>query len=590
MQIKYFTALFLLIFIFQNNAISQEQLVHKRRWYVNEDGDFFTNKHLPVYIRLSHSPEENAPSYLLKSKSSAKYTNPMYFDAEGYNSLRSPSAVDTVTKRTVLPKQDIRFEVYADGIAPTTKINFSNARKYISNKKTVFWGKSLTISLAATDDISGVADIYYSINGENYHKYNGIINMSAEGEYSLKYYAVDNVGNVEMACESVFSVDLTPPTTNYHVKGDIINGVISPKAQIVLTAEDAMSGVAKIMYSLNNSEPKLYTKSIDFSRLKGGKVKLKFFSVDKVGNSEQNATVKKQKNEYEVFLDKSGPSSAAIIIGDKYQSKRLFISNRSRIELSASDNKISVKQINYSVNNKTKNKFYSEPFGLDYVKNGFYRVNFAATDSFGNVGKNQELVVFLDNIPPMSKIKIGERKFVYGKKIMITGNTNIHIEAMDLGSQVKEIEYSIDNSEFHKGYEFQINSHGKHIIKYRAIDNVNNKEELKSIEVIVDEKPPEIYVVHSTKSMGKRLKNGEYYPVYPANSTLFLGATDEISGVSEFIYSVNGNSEINYINNPYISYKLPLVESGFYSVKIVVTDKLGNQAEKLVEFFAQERI
>ncbi len=589
MQIKHFIIFFFTL-VFVQNLCAQEQPKHKKKWYIDENGKFFTNRHLPVYIRLSHSPDENAPSHLLRSHSTPEYTNPMYFDAEGYNSFRSPSAVDTVTKQLAQPKRDIKFEVYSDGIAPKTKITFSNAKKYTNREGKKFFGKEMIVSLLSQDDMSGVDGIFYSINGKKYKEYKGEIAMNEEGNFNLKYYAVDNVGNVEEVHQSNFVVDLSPPSTTYHVEGEVINGNIAPNAQIVLSAEDALSGVSKIMYSLNNSTPKLYRKSINLSDLDGGNVKLNFFSVDMVGNSEENTNVDKKtskSNEYVAYLDKTGPKSSAEIIGDKYQAARLFVSGRSKIKLSAYDGEIQVKKINYSINSRQKNEVYSEAFGLNYSRNGIYTVNFSATDQFGNIGENAKLEVFLDNLPPMSKITIGEPKFVYQNLIMITRNTNIHIDAMDLGSQVKDIEYGIDNSNFTKGSDFKPDIDGKHIINYRATDNVNNLEDVKSLEVIVDNKAPEIHVVHSMQAIGKESKNGQDYPVYPDHSALFLGATDGISGISKLAYSINGNKEINYITNPLISYKLPIVEEGFYSVKVMAVDKLGNKADKIVEFFVR---
>jgi hypothetical protein len=39
----------------------------------------------------------------------------MYLDAEGWNSLRTPSAVNPETKKLVNPLQDVVFELYTAG-------------------------------------------------------------------------------------------------------------------------------------------------------------------------------------------------------------------------------------------------------------------------------------------------------------------------------------------------------------------------------------------------------------------------------------------------------------------------------------------
>ena len=109
-------------------AQSQEPLKHEKKVYVAPDGRIYINKSLPVYLRIATSPDENSKSYLLKSEVTTKYSNPMYFDVEGYNTFRSPSSVDTVTKQPVYPAQDIIFEVYADSKAPLTNVDFGGTK------------------------------------------------------------------------------------------------------------------------------------------------------------------------------------------------------------------------------------------------------------------------------------------------------------------------------------------------------------------------------------------------------------------------------------------------------------------------------
>ena len=77
---------------------------------------------------IATKPDDRTNSVQLRSDSSKQYTNPMYFDAEGYNSIRSPWEVDNITKQLKFPKQDIVFEVYADSKPPVTKINYAVPR------------------------------------------------------------------------------------------------------------------------------------------------------------------------------------------------------------------------------------------------------------------------------------------------------------------------------------------------------------------------------------------------------------------------------------------------------------------------------
>ena len=109
MKLKLLTT-FILIFIFLSHSFSQTQLKHEKKIYVSPQGKVYVNKTLPIYIKIASSPQANAPTYNLPSVTTSKYANPMYFDTEGRNTLRSPWAVDTVTKQTVNPKIEIQLK------------------------------------------------------------------------------------------------------------------------------------------------------------------------------------------------------------------------------------------------------------------------------------------------------------------------------------------------------------------------------------------------------------------------------------------------------------------------------------------------
>ena len=122
--------LFSVVFMLFITLSAQEQK-HVKKVFISPKGRIYVQKSLPVYLRIATSPDDNAKSYLLKSEVTTKYSNPMYFDTEGYNTIRSPWRVDTITKKPVYPQQDIIFEVYADGYPPRSKAKYSGTSKYI---------------------------------------------------------------------------------------------------------------------------------------------------------------------------------------------------------------------------------------------------------------------------------------------------------------------------------------------------------------------------------------------------------------------------------------------------------------------------
>lgn len=579
---------------FTRVSLGQQQLEHKKKWFIDKDGRFYTNKHLPVYFRISHSPDEKAPSHLLKSESMPQYTNPMYLDIEGYNTLRSPSAVDTVTKQTVIPKMDVRFEIYADGKPPVSSSIFTEATKYINSDGVVYYGKGLVVNLSSNDAVSGVESIYYSINGAPYQLYSNQISVANESEYELKYYGVDNVGNAEKPQIKKFIVDTSSPITTQTVNGEIINDIISPNASVILTCEDNLSGVKKIMYHFDNEEPRIYTRPISLNHLKDGQQKLTYYAIDNVNNFENEETNKHEKTKgervvYNFYLDKSVPFTSASIIGDQHSGKHVYISERSKIKLESTDNKGGVNRINYGINEAASINVYKEPFSIPNKK-ALYYVNFTATDNVKNVTQNNVFPVYMDNELPQSKLSIGLPKFSNRDSIFITKNSKINIYSVDLDSKVKTIEYAIDDGPFKNYEEFTVQEEGFHKIKYRATDNVNNQEIVKTQEVVVDNNSPEIFAVFSVNEIGKDTKEGKVYAVYPTYTRIFMAATDRYSGTEELWYSINGGHLRNYLKEVNISETNMLTKEGFYTIKIIAKDKLQNTSEKTIQFFTKQSV
>ena len=240
---------------------AQNQLTHKKKIFVAVDGKMYCHKSLPIYVRISNSPDDTATSYLLKSEQTPKYSNPMYLDAEGWNSVRSPSAVDTITKQMVFPEQDIIFDIYADSKSPYSSLVFN--RSAVISRKNKFMSKgSLTIEVKASDELSGVEGIYVSLDGGAYQKQTARIILDKEKTYTIKYYAADNVGNVEQPKTEVFVVDLGNPMSDVEIFGDSHGTVISGRSQIKLKSNDSISGTASIRYRLDNQKETIYTSPI----------------------------------------------------------------------------------------------------------------------------------------------------------------------------------------------------------------------------------------------------------------------------------------------------------------------------------------
>lgn len=587
-MIKKVLSFLTLFFIVVSLSNAQEQLEHKWKTYVSEDGHFYVNKNLPIYLWISTSPSENAKKHRLRSESCEKYTNPLYFDTEGWNTVRTPSKVDTVTKKAVVPREDIIFEVYADGKPPKTTADFTIAQNYTKEGIT-YYGKGLEIDLSSNDAVSGIEGVYYSINGKPYKKYTEKFTIDEDGKIVLKYYAADRVGNAEEPHTKEFWVDRTPPITEYKIKGESKDGWVGPGSKFVLESQDELSGVKKTLYSIDGGTEHLYRGPIDLKRLKLGEHTLMYFSIDNVDNNNAGNTTINKDGTYDFNYDNSPPVAELSFEGDHYKGKYDYVSERTKVKLDATDKESGVLKIMYGLNTSKLENDYKSPFEFE-KKSGLQSVYYAARDQVANVSNTKKQLVYLDKKAPVTGITFGKPQFFNRDSLFITKNTKITLFSRDTQSGVKKTEYAIDDGNYQKYTDkFTINKDDAHLIRFRTIDNVNNQEQQKESLVVLDNKAPEIYINFSIKPIREEKKDGKTMNVYPTYTKLYLGATDKYAGTETIYYQIDDGPMRKYVSAENIANANLLTKEKTYKVRVVAKDKLGNESEKSVEFVVSEK-
>jgi Bacterial Ig-like domain/Chitobiase/beta-hexosaminidase C-terminal domain len=135
------------------------------------------------------------------------------------------------------------FAVIPDSTAPTTTDNtapIGNAWKNTNQ----------TVILTPSDGTgSGVAATYHTTDGSTPTTSSPTgtsFTLSADGQYTIKYFSVDNVTNAEAVktAGTVIRIDKTPPTVTMTAPpANIRNGQV-----LTATASDALSGIASVAY------------------------------------------------------------------------------------------------------------------------------------------------------------------------------------------------------------------------------------------------------------------------------------------------------------------------------------------------------
>ncbi len=560
-------------------VLAQEQKAHKAKHYIDSNGKLFWNKKMPVYLKIFSDP--NGEGITLKSDKQEEYVNPYYFDDEGKNQIKTKYAVDKKTGKRAMPQIEVSWDVMVDGKAPKSKLRFSDAPNFKNTDKQ-FFGKNLKASLNAKDAISGVEKIYYSLNQADFSEYTQEFEFYEEGDICLKFYSTDNVGNAEEVQEKHFTIDITPPETTHKIEGIILGDVISENSKINLSAEDNLSGIKTIFYAIDGGEKKIYSENISVKKLSNGKHQIVYYSKDNVNNIENEKS-------YTFYLDKLPPIVAADILGDRFViNDQVYFSGRTKLKLTAVDNKSGVEKIMFSVDGKDFS-LYSQPFYLPSIS-GLHIVRYYADDKMKNRSKSSKsyksnFEEFEHNVkrayvdltgPTISQQFIGA-KFVRRDTTVIGPKTKIKLKAFDSESGLKYISYSLDQDKEELKYEtpFTLSGDGKHFIEYFGYDNVNNRNK-KDFVVILDHRPPEIEYNFSVKPVGKKSS----ILVFPDNVKLYLSATDRTIGTKNIYYKINNGKEQRF-TKPISGFK----KGTLNKIEIRSVDLFDNEQKIEIEFY-----
>lgn len=554
----------------------------KPKYYTDTtSGKLYWNKKLPVYIWVSTTPDH--AEELLNKSPNAKYSVPFYLDTEGVNFIRSKNAVDPETKAMVEPPQEVKLEIYADGIAPETGVTlFNGFKKYVNSAGKVFFGPFVNFNLQATDKTSGVETVYFAINQSPFEVYTTEKKLTNQGNYVLKYYAVDHVGNASQVQQEAFTVDNTPPFTNLNLNGVTDDKVISFTSKMYFNTEDSISGLKTTYYKFDDGALQTYDgKNIPFMALAEGKHTLYYYSTDNVNNQENT-------RKFDFFLDKSSPLMATDILGDRYIANNIiYFSGKTKLKLTAIDNKSGVKDVKYSIDNQPFVS-YTNPFYLPSIS-GIHNIRYYSIDNLNNQTtslagvpgyeefKHNVSKVYVDLTGPTLQHEIIGDIVIRRDSMLLGPNNFIQLKAVDPESGLQKITYSFDGKLIETDYTkpIKMTEKGVHKFEYFGYDNVNNRN-AASFVFVSDIEGPELYHFFT---VGNISTNRQGLNIYPSTVGFTLAGTDIQAGLKSITYSINGQAPKTYLNT--INGFKPNTK---YTVKITGTDYLGNQSFKEVVF------
>ncbi len=445
----------------------------------------------------------------------------------------------------------VNLGIKADTNSPITSHNYDG----------LWHNQDFDITLSATDDLTGVSETFYRINGglpENLTA-NGQPRISVDGaNNTLEYWSLDNANNEELPHKMLTEIklDKTAPTGSILIN----NGAEytnSTSVTLHLTADEALSGVSQVRFSNDGvwdteqwENPSSLTT---WTLISGNGNKTVYYQIkDNAGNIATYTDT--------IVMDTIDPSgSITINNGDTYTTSSLVI-----LALTYSDTTGSgVLQVRYSndANSWSSWESASATKAWDLASgDGTKTVYFQIKDNAGNVATYTDTIL-LDTTAPTGSI------IIKGGDLYTTSSTvTLSFTAADATSGVYKIRLSNDGVWDTEQWEAPsatkswalLSTEGARTVYYQIMDNAGLFSTTYTDTITLDASLPQGSI---------QINSGAGY----TNTTevnLALSASDTISGVSQMRFS---NDNITWSNwETYASSKSLSLQNGDGAKSVIV--------------------
>jgi hypothetical protein len=196
------------------------------------------------------------------------------------------------------------FQEIIDNIPPTTTLEIGEP-KYVDITGNIYVSSVTPFTLTAEDNPggTGVASTFYRISNSNdtsWIEYSAPFYLTglSDGEYSIDYYSIDNIGNVEPTNTATVTLDNTPPITTLTIgEPKYVSCItyVTPDTPFILVAEDAGADVNATIYRIYNSTYDsgwiAYIGPFSLTTLTDGTYTIEYYSIDNVQNAEATQAI-----------------------------------------------------------------------------------------------------------------------------------------------------------------------------------------------------------------------------------------------------------------------------------------------------------
>jgi len=319
-------------------------------------------------------------------------------------------------------------------------------------------------------------------------------------------------------------MEYSPPSTTGQVSGvEGLGGWYTGEVSVGLSGTDNPAGwgldITEYSYDGVNWT---VSDGLPFAVSTEGSRTLHYRSIDWAGNIEPAKTKA-------IRIDKTAPSTTAKVTGSSAGAGAYYPDVT--VELSAADKHPDARVVTSGILS-TEYSYdaiewhaYSSPIVISVL--GTTTVDFRSTDRAGNVetGKSVTVVVVpRDGVAPTTSVQVTSG--ITGLDGWYLTDVTLLLVATDDpdGTGVKETQFALDDDGWGTGTSLSVGIEGVHTLKYYSVDNANNIEETKSVEIKIDKTAPSI-----SGSPDRAPNPGGWYN---SDVTVTFAAADAVSGLA----------------------------------------------------------
>ncbi len=189
------------------------------------------------------------------------------------------------------------------------------------------------------------------------------------------------------------------------------------------------------------------------------------------------------------------PSSNISVGAPKYGSSPTYVTSATEFSLTATSNPGSgIESIWYKIDSGSW-EIYTGAFTVSGYSEGSHIINYYSIDNSGQTEPMKSLDVYLDDMPPMSSLSIGNPRNGTSPTY-VNPITPFNLSAIDFGSGVEFILTSNDDVTYYAYTgNFTFTTTGSQTLYYCSIDHLGNNESSTPIDIFVDATTPNIQLL-----------------------------------------------------------------------------------------------